>query len=125
MAGQLGHTRADVRVQQAKEPFHADLLEMSFAAPLAVELREMADPGMTPHGHSGGPGPREQVREDARVMVHVVMGVHVGGGSADEVYETRELPLELGGGGPPVDPGPLPQETHGPGPGPPPPGGRL
>src|SRR2546429_7098103 len=51
MAGQLGHALPHLGVQQAKESFHADLLEMGFLAPLAVERRELAGPGVTANSH--------------------------------------------------------------------------
>src|SRR2546429_9870679 len=61
MAGQLGHALPHLGVQQAKESFHADLLEMGFAAPLAVVRREMAGPGVTADRHADEPGPLEKV----------------------------------------------------------------
>src|SRR2546428_11960939 len=96
MAGQLGHAIPDLLVQQAKEPFDPDLLEMGIATPLAVELRDMADLGGTPQWHRAAPGPREHLREHPPVMVHVVVRVQVGGEGADELQERRYLPLEIG-----------------------------
>src|SRR3989454_11608876 len=62
MAGQLGHAIPDLLVQQAKEPFDPDLLKMGIATPLPVELRDMADLGITPPWHLATPGPPQHVR---------------------------------------------------------------
>src|SRR3989442_2630233 len=62
MAGQLGHAIPDLLVQQAKEPFDPDLLKMGIATPLPVELRDMADLGITPHWHLATPGPPQPGR---------------------------------------------------------------
>src|SRR2546430_764685 len=96
MAGELGHAIRDLFVQQAKEPFDPDLLEMGIAIPLPVELRDMADFRVASHWHRDAPRPREHLREHARVMVHIVMRVQMGGERPDEFHEPRHLPLEVG-----------------------------
>src|SRR5207253_6682886 len=97
MTVQLGHAVADLRVEQSKETFDADLLEMRLATPLAVELREVARLRITAQGHAHPPAPREHVRQDPRVVMHVVVGIDVSGGCADQLYEARELALEFDG----------------------------
>src|SRR2546428_4681679 len=74
MAGQLGHAIPDLLVQQAKEPFDPDLLEMGIATPLPVELRDMADLGVTPQGHPAAPGPRGNVTWHPRGVCDVGVG---------------------------------------------------
>src|SRR5256885_11196545 len=96
MAGELGHAIPDLFVQQAKEPFDPDLLKMGIAIPLPVELRDMADFRVASHWHRDAPRPREHLREHPLVMVHVVVRVQMGGESADEFHEPRDLPLEFG-----------------------------
>src|SRR3989454_8739960 len=97
MTAQFGHAVADLRVQQVDQPIDADLFQMRFAAPLAVELRKVVDSRMSPHRDSGGPGPGEQVRQNSRVAVHVMVGVDVSGRSADEITESRRLARQGGG----------------------------
>src|SRR2546426_9365802 len=48
------------RSQEPQEPLDADLLEMSLAAPLTVELRKMPNTGVAPHRHSDAPAPRDR-----------------------------------------------------------------
>src|SRR5207247_10802006 len=62
---------------------------------LPVELREVAGPRMTAHRQSRTLGPREQARQHSRVVMHVVVGIYMGGGSADELQEARELAIEF------------------------------
>src|SRR2546422_10658280 len=64
MTVQLGHAVADFRVQHAKETLDADLLEMGFTPPVAVELREVAGGRIAPDRHSTTPGARHENRED-------------------------------------------------------------
>src|SRR5438552_5260102 len=95
MAGQLGDSRADLLVEQANERFDPDLLEMSLAAPLPVELRDMAHIRVTTHRQRRAPAPCEYRRKEPGVMVRVVVRVKVGGVAADELLEPRDLPLDL------------------------------
>src|SRR2546426_5470975 len=85
------------RSQEPQEPLDADLLEMSLAAPLTVELRKMPNTGVAPHRHSDAPAPREQSREDSGVAMHVVMCIDVRGHGADELHEPRVLAPDLRG----------------------------
>ena len=95
MTGQLGHPVADLSVEHPKKALDADLFEMRFAAPLTVELREVAGPRVTAHGRTDPLRPREHVRQDARVVMHVMVRIHVGGPSACELEEAPKLALEL------------------------------
>src|SRR2546425_6998027 len=52
---------------------------------------------MTAHRHSSTPGPGEQLRQDPRVVMHVVVGIQVGGGGANQLQEAYELALEFRG----------------------------
>ena len=99
MAGvtvELGHALPDLFVQEPQEPLDGDLLEMSLAAPLTAELRDIPDLGVTPHGHSDASAPGEQGREDFGVAMQVVVRVHVRRRGADELHESRLLALDLG-----------------------------
>ncbi len=99
MAGvtvELGHALSDLFVQEPQESLNGDLLEMSLAAPLTAELRDIPDPGVTPHGHSDASAPGEQGRDDFGIAMQVVVRVHVRGRGADEFHESRLLPLDLG-----------------------------
>src|SRR6266446_5441558 len=68
---------------------------MRFASPLTVELREVAGSRVTAHGHADSLRPPEHVRQDARVVMHVMVRIHVGGRGAGELEEARNLALEL------------------------------
>src|SRR3989454_10054381 len=85
------------RSQEPQEPLDADLLEMSLAAPLTVELRKMPNTGVAPHWHSDAPAPREQSREDSGVAMHVVVCIRVRGRGADELPEPHVLAPDLRG----------------------------
>ena len=66
MAGvtvELGHALANLFVQEPEERVNADMIEISLAAPPTIELREIPNLGMTPHGHSNAPPPGEQGRK--------------------------------------------------------------
>ena len=97
MAGELGHPGAELRIQQPEQSVDADLLEMGLAAPLAVELREMAHVGAPAHRDPDALRPRPHGGQDARVLVHVVVRIRVRRRHADELGEASQLPVELGG----------------------------
>src|SRR5207244_2381433 len=97
VARQLGHALPHLGVQQAQQALDPDLLGVRSAAPLTVERPEVADDGVTPHGRTSLPGEGEHVRQDARVVVHGVVGVHVGRAVPGELLETRHLALALDG----------------------------
>ena len=97
MADQLGHALPELRVQHPEEPGDADPLQMGFAVPSAVELREAAHSGGTAHRHSDALGPRSHVPQESRAAMHVVVGVHVRRRRADELHKARELTLKVGG----------------------------
>ena len=97
MAGQLGDLGAELRIQQPQQSVDTDLLQMSLAAPLPVELREMAHVGAPAHRDPDVVRPRPHVGQDARVPMHIVVRVHVRRRRADELGEAAELTLELSG----------------------------
>src|SRR3989440_11549416 len=76
MAGELGHPGAELRIQQPEQSVDADLLEMGLAAPLAVELREMAHVGAPAHRDPDALRPRPHRRQDARGLVDVRVRIH-------------------------------------------------
>src|SRR5207237_8453046 len=79
MAGQLGDSRADLLVEQANERFDPDLLEMSLAAPLPVQLRDMAHIRVTTHRQRRAPAPCEYRRKEPGVMGRGGGSVKAGG----------------------------------------------
>src|SRR5437773_3875325 len=95
MTVQLGYTLADLGVKHAQETLDADLFEVRFATPLAIELREVPGPRMSAHGHSDPPAPREHMREYARVVMDVVVRIGMRGSGAGQLAEACELALEF------------------------------
>ena len=69
---------------------------MGLAAPLAVELPEMGHAREAANAHPEAPRPLHHLGLDARVVVHVVVGIRVGGGGADQRHEPPELAIQLG-----------------------------
>src|SRR5205823_479037 len=60
-------------------------------------LREMAGARVTAHGHADPLRRREQVRQDPRIVMHVVVRIEVSGGAAHEIPKPRELALDFSG----------------------------
>ena len=94
---QLGHIAANIGFEHANQTLDADLLEMGFAAPLAVEFRKVACPRTTPHVHADPSRPDQYVGQHTRVVMHVVVRIRVSRSAANQFQKAVVLPFELRG----------------------------
>ena len=74
---------------------NADLLRMRFPAPLPVELREVADRGVFPQRQAVLPRQLEEMRQQPRVSMHVVVGVEMRWRTAHQRSKAAELRIQL------------------------------
>jgi hypothetical protein len=104
MTVELGHSFANLFVQEPQERVNADLIEIRLAAPPTIELRDVPNFGVTPHGHSDAPPPGEQGRKHFGIAMQVVMRVHMRRCGADELHEPHLLTFNLGSNVARIDP---------------------
>src|SRR5262245_1391404 len=94
MAAELGRAFTDLAVEHPLQARDADLLGVRLAAPAPVELREVVNPAVLAKRQAGLPRQLEEVREQPRIPVPVVMHVEMARRAAHQLVEARELAPE-------------------------------
>ena len=82
MAAQLSETVPHVALHQAQQAVHADLLRVCLPTPSAIERRHVTDGGVFAERHTVSPRQVQEMGEQPRVPVHVVVRVEMGWGTA-------------------------------------------
>ena len=75
----------------AGKALRADLLQVGLPAPLPVELREVTNRGVLAQRQAVLPRHLEEMREQPRMAVQVVVRVQVRGRTAHQGLKAREL----------------------------------